>query len=403
MPSTTDMNKTNKHNNKKFIRAAVCILLLSSTVVTSGCSWLFGNDGYFRSRDNDYMKAEAIPPLEVPEGMAVRPTLELYPIPPVKKDVVNYDEEFEVPRPLPFSSEANEETVKIQKLGERRWIAMNISPSEAWPRIRFFLNHNNIGVDLTDARVGVIETAWLRFQDDPENRNRFRIKIEPGIQPESSEIHIIQNQISVNDEIPADLAWPEVSVDKERENWALDELAKELASDNSGRNSASLLAQTIGGDDKVKITERDQEPILRMEIAANRAKATLQHSLSEGGFHIWEQDDKTGIYYITYVEPGNEPGFFGRLFGAGKIPTTPYTLYELIEHMGLLETQRDQMLFPRAAFQQDVEPLRKAPGILAVVTEVNGVTEVTLRNAYGKRLQPREAREYLAIIRSNLI
>lgn len=392
-----------KQNNKRVLRAALVLPLLMLMLTTSGCSWLFGNEGFFRSRDNDYLKAEKMSSIEVPEGVAARPQTELYPIPPIDKASFEYAEEFEVPRPHAFSSDVYEETVKIQRLGEKRWIAINISPSEAWPRIRFFLNRNKISIDFTDASAGVIETAWIGFQADPDTRHKYRIEIEQGIQPDSAEIHIVQHNMDINAELPETLVWPELSTDRERETWMVDELSKELASDTGERNSASLLAQTIGSNDKVRIANRGQEPVLLLEIAVARARATLQHSLNEGGFNVWEQDEKSGIYYLRYIEPGEEPGFFARMFGKGSLKETPYSIFQLIEHMALEETSRNQVLFPRAAFQQDVESLKKAPGILAVVTESDNGMELTLRDAYGRTLAPREARRLLGIIRSNLI
>ena len=56
-----------------------CALVLS----TSGCGYMFGDQGVFRDRSEDYKKAPQTAPVKVPEGMESAPLRDLYVIPPV--------------------------------------------------------------------------------------------------------------------------------------------------------------------------------------------------------------------------------------------------------------------------------------------------------------------------------
>lgn len=385
------------------VRAVFVIAAVSVGPLLSGCSALFGEDGFFRDRGDDYLKAESIPPLQVPDSVDRRLLGELFPIPPINKSEYDYPEEFEAPRPQALSSDIYQETVKIQSLGDERWIFINTSPSEVWPRVRYFLNRNRMVVDDTNAQQGMIETAWLQFKSDPDKRDKYRIIIEQGIQPDSSEIHVLHVSTAQIDDPPARINWPEKSTNKERESWLIDELANDLASDFGTNSAASLLAQAIGGDDRVSITSRGHEPILRVELEETRARATLRYSLGQGGFVTWEEDNKSDIFYLGYADPDDKPGFFKRLFGAGKLKEPPYKLVDIIDHMALDDTPENRALFPNSAFVKGAGHLKKVPGYLAILTRQPGAVELTLRDGYGRLLPAREARQLLGIIRSNLI
>src|SRR6187431_2520955 len=73
----------------------------------SGCGIFFGDDGIFRNRGNDYLKADSLPPLVLPEGASKDAINELYPIPPISAADFGYDataSDYEVPRPMPLSA-----------------------------------------------------------------------------------------------------------------------------------------------------------------------------------------------------------------------------------------------------------------------------------------------------------
>ena len=56
------------------------VILLSAIVLTSGCSYLTGDEGIFRDRKKDYQKAEASERMVVPEGLDSSSIIDLYPI-----------------------------------------------------------------------------------------------------------------------------------------------------------------------------------------------------------------------------------------------------------------------------------------------------------------------------------
>jgi len=406
------MNKSLLMHERFNMRIACQRLILvaaavSATVTLSGCSALFGNEGYFRDRGDDYLKSEAIPPIEVPEGVDPSAMEQLYVIPPVSSRDFDLEEGFEVPRPQPLAANLLTEKVKIQRLGKRRWILINTRPSEVWPRVRNFLNQNRLQVAFTDATNGIVETGWLQFKTDTEFKNKYRLQIEQGVQPDSTEIHVVHMSIPADVPAHGQVNWPEQSVDPERESWMLDELAATLASEVTG-GATSLLAQTIGGDAKVELTATDAEPVLKMGIDLVRAWATVGHAVQQEGFSLWDEDAVIGIYYVNYSNPKDEEeaGWFSRWFGGDdddQPATSPYTLQEVLSHLQLEDTEENRAIFSSVATNGGGELLEDAPGYLVVVRGQDGDVEVRIRDAYAKTLSPKQAKRLLVLIRRNLI
>lgn len=377
----------------------ICSLFILCLAL-NGCSWLFGKDGVFPDRSNDYLKADSLPPLQVPSTVDQRVLGQLYQVPVINKAEFEYPREFVAPRPEALSANVYSERVKIQRLGEKRWIYVNTSPSEVWPRVRNFLNNNGLAVDTTDAQRGLIETAWLQFQQQPGLRHKFLLRIEQGVQPESTEIHILHLSADINAPAPTEIEWPTTSSDGEREQTLIQDLANNLA-DEVNAGAASLLAQTIGGGSKVSVVSRNQEPKLRMELEMLRAWATLTFALQQEGFRTVEENNEARIFYVDYRDPQEGEGFFAGWFGDND-KNYP-TLNQVLSSLQLPDNEENRELFPPIAFQQTGATVNDAPGYLVIVTEHDGVIEATLRDTRGQRLESRIARDFLGIIRRNLI
>lgn len=379
------------------------IALLPLSLVVASCSWM-GND--FRDRGNDYLLAEPIKPIVVPSKYKSNSLEELYVVPTLQTDDFDLTEDFEAPRPDALATSNFEESVKIQKLGEKRWILVNSPPSEVWPRIRNFLAVNKVAVAESDAVAGTIDSAWLQFKDSPDVRDRYRVFVEQGVQPDSTEIHIRHDAAQAS--APAVAAeWPALSVNPEREAWMLDELAATLASEAS-TGSTSLLAQGIGGGPKISVKMLAGEPVLRMALSYERARATIAHALRQEGFTTFDLELDSGAFYVGYETPVNpdEESWYTRWFGGASeavIPTTPYTLEELLANLQVADSPESRAIFPSVKAFGAGQKLTEVPGYLVVVLATEEQVDIRIRDGYGNRLSKREAKEKLSIIRRNLI
>lgn len=404
------MVRPTRMTSKKMINVVLkhtpfCALTVCISLSLSGCGFLFGKEGVFHNPGSDYEKADNIPPLVLPPGKKSEAMGEIYPIPAITATDFGYASEnmdAAVPRPMPLSANLEQEDVKLQRVGKESWILLNAAPGEVWPRIRNFLNQNNLSVSRSDLTKGIIETSWLQFKTDLSSHDKYRLQIDQGVQPETTEIHITHLSVQSPTVPKTEPVWPKRSVNPEREKWLLDELAGALAKDADAVGT-SFLAQNIGGSVKAGLGMVQGEPSITIKLDRTRVLATLGYAVERDGFSLFESDPEAGLFYVEYIDPeDNKPGWFKRKLGIGfgpKVPSTPYSLAQLKTNM--LAGNAFENAPPSNRGDESVLP--DAPGYMVVVSGVDNGFLIRIRDPYGKRLSPAQARTFLTILRKNLI
>lgn len=395
------------------------IPVLGLVLMTTSCSMFFGDSGVFRSRGKDYLGSGPIKPVEVPPDMQVTSLEELYYVPAVEVQDEFGDRlelgDYEVPRPRPFTTDKSGVAVKIQSQLERRWIFLNASTSQVWPQTQSFLSSNGFDVEHSDANRGVIETGWMQFKNDPTTKSRFRIEIEKGIHPETTEVRVRQVELPMAEAPVADFSWPEVSDNPEREKFVVDNLAQALAA-NVDNKAASLMGQNVGGRDRIQYDSVRNEPQLKIRLPWQRAYASIAASVKSETFELWEQDGDRQLFYLDYDPDAGEKkekGFFSKLAfwrsddadQAKSAAKAPYKLDEVLKQ--LEDKPSVRRVFgdmPGVNFGED---LPNGKGYLLVVQSSmeNGeeVQGIIVRDFRGRMLPPTLSKELLRQLRSNLI
>jgi outer membrane protein assembly factor BamC len=265
----------------------VCSLL-------TGCSWLGIEDN-----SNDYLLSPETLVVVVPEQLSSARLGQLYAIPPVSGDISS-ESVSEVPRPQPISVNTFEQLVKIQRIDEKRWILINAKPSELWPRVRNILNSSGIGTKNADGSTGIIETTWLSYHSDPDKVHRFRLSISPGVQLNSTEISVLHQLKSIDND--TDKPWPTTSDLDLKEQDMVSFIANELVK-QPDYASVSLLAQDIGGKSKVEIIKPEvADPYILVNLSFDRTWASINYSASRGGFTLVDHDVTKGLLLVNYSE-----------------------------------------------------------------------------------------------------
>lgn len=337
---------------------AVPLALIAVTLTQASCGWLG-----IRDRSHDYLLAEEMAPPVVPEGLDGSALGEIYPIPAVVNDTVALDQ-LDVPRPDSAAFTTFEQSVKIQSYEDRRWILVNLLPSEIWPRLRSTLLRNGIPAELADGERGVIESVWVKFTDDEESSHRFRFTVTPGIALDSTEVSVLHQSVARGAEEGAE--WPQSSDIASREQALVQMIAGELAN-TANYSSVSLLAQTIGGKGRVELVLPEvADPYIVVQLNFDRSWASLSYSAQRGGFTIVDQNRAGGVLLVDYAESDKaELGFWQRWFGG----------------------DRDEVV------SSDYQVLLKAIG---------GNVEVRIVALDGSSLPRKEAERLLTILRSNM-
>lgn len=310
---------------KRLAGLSTLALIISGT---SGCGWLWGDDGYFRDRGSDYLQAQQVPPMQVPAGAALRPIEPLLPIPQQVADARSTGE-YEVPRPqrLLIAEEAGE--FSLQTSEDARWLVAMRAPSQVWAAARQFFTDNGFQIDEERPQTGEFVTAWqTRDQLAPalarnlglsEGETRVRVRIEPGVQRDTSEIYLVSVQRPADS--GSDVAWPDAPVNAELDRVLLDELHAGLNRSTEQGGSASLLAEReYDAPSRVTLSEAGSgSPVLQLDTDFNRAWSSVGRALQASDILVEDLDRSLGVYYINLAEgtadPDDKPGFFSRLFG----------------------------------------------------------------------------------------
>ncbi len=273
-------------------------VVILTVLLVSGCTW--------RDRANDYRQAQLSKPLVLPPGIESTALHDSYRVPGIESHTV-LPGKFAVPQPDPLIKDVEQGVVRIQKMGEDRWILLDGSPGQIWPRLRGFLNLGGFPVARTDAVNGIIETGWVQPRSEGLPRERFRFRIEQGVQRGTSEIYVLQSVVD-NDQG----RWPRGSFSEQREQDMTMALAQYLA-DSEAASSVSMLAERNAETGGKIFLVQGEPPYIRLLLPFERAWASLENALSKAGFVVDDRDRSQGRYWVTIDEESDGAQWFRRL------------------------------------------------------------------------------------------
>lgn len=308
-------------------------------VCVTGCGWLRrGDDGVFLNPKDDYLTAVQHNKLVVPEDLRDLENTDPFPIPatPVPANPLFYPNR----PPLPDAIYANDnrDEVRIQRLGERRWLVVPEAPTTAWPKLKQFMAENAVPLVHDDPAVGRVNTDWLKIentayrdvirtlikdaktaQDFFLGQDRFLVKVEQGLRPQTTEIHVRHENDSLSLPVRDDLVGfdgvsSHIAV---AEDDFLNEIGAYIAA-KVAEQTVSQVALQIGSAQKAELT-RDTSgfPLLRLYLDYERAWATLGQALDNAEVEITNLDRATGVFLVTIPSSvfggEDEKGFFCRL------------------------------------------------------------------------------------------
>ena len=154
-------------------------LALASVLATvAGCSLLSDNRGLVVDRSKEYTEIKEHDPLLVPEGLEPAGTDSSFALP----EIINTNGAIfpdRAPRPAPIYADNRSQGVKIQRLGDRRWLVIGERPGVVWPKLKQFLAENGVATSFESADLGRVRTEWLEVGEQ-RVRDVVRLSIQQG-------------------------------------------------------------------------------------------------------------------------------------------------------------------------------------------------------------------------------
>ena len=346
-------------------RWSLLVAAMGVALMLGGCGWLSDDRGLIVDRSDDYLDAEERPALLVPEdlsGVAIR---EVMVIPPVEDRVGSETYPDKAPQPNSLYVREEAQSVRMQSLGERRWLLVPQPPSIVWPKIKQFLADSGVEVAFEAPEMGRLDTRWLEVDSSAtrgvvrlvlrdgrqaaqvsSGRDRIMLRLEQGIRVRTSEIHLrIQND-SVR--VPG-ATFPDSSDIPEMEKEMLDELGGYIAA-NVSDESVSFVATNISTQTKARMTRGPGgEPILLLYLDFARAWATVNRSLIEADADVVLADKDAALFDVVVTESNlnqQEKGWFRSMFdGSDGAVTIRVRLDERDQAQGVtIHDEQDQLL-----------------------------------------------------------
>lgn len=310
-------------------------------VALAGCGWMSDDKGFIVDRTDDYLKTQERPGLEIPDDLTETTVGEPYAIPPISsEDRSTYAKR--APRPQPIYTNDSSRGVKIQKLGDRRWLVLPEPPAVAWAKIKQFLNENGIDTSFEAAREGRLTSVWLnldggRFRDVVRlsiqqgkadagifgGRERIEVAVEQGMRAETTEVHLRHDNDELSGPLPEQLTAAELGRSSsdvlEVEEALLRELGAYVASDVSSQ-VVSMVGRDIVGTTKAQLeTGSSGHPELHLNLDFDRAWASVNQALDNAEVEVTNQDRDAGVFFIDLPEKAltgeEDSGFFRGLLG----------------------------------------------------------------------------------------
>ncbi len=227
--------------------------------------------------------------------------------------------------------------IEVRRDGDVRWLAVNATVEEVWPRVIDFWQENGILMAEEDPTVGVMRTSWLENRAEISRdivtdtirkvfdglyevgtRDQYRVRLE-RTERDTTEIYMthfgMEEQVVQNTEggvqntvwVPRERD-PDLEVEMMRRLMvflgAADERARaQLAAGSQRQLTRSQMLKT-----------RDGVQLL-IDDSFSRSWRLIGLALDRVGFAVEDRNRSEGIYYVRYNDPSQEEADKGWLSG----------------------------------------------------------------------------------------
>ncbi len=315
---------------KRLAGLSTLALIISST---SGCGWLWGDEGYFRDRSTDYLDARQTAAMQMPPNVDAKRLDPLLPVPYNVADSTQTPEKFEVPRPQALATDAQASEFSLQKSGDSRWLVAQRTPAEVWPVAREYFQNNGFRIVDERPQTGEFSSEWQSAKDlapsmgrrlgsllsDSDNQVRVHVRIEPGVVRNTSEVFVVSAER--DEDSSADVAFPARTGNGPLEASLLDGMLADLSSTAEHGSVSLLAARNYDAPSRVNLSQDGNgNSVLHLSTDFDRAWSSVGRALELGNVRIDDINRSLGVYYVNLAEgakkPEEEKGFFSSLFGS---------------------------------------------------------------------------------------
>jgi outer membrane protein assembly factor BamC len=236
--------------------------------------------------------------------------------------------------------------VRIERLGNERWLHTNLKPEQLWPQLQAFWKERGFVLTQDDAAAGVMETDWAENraklpQDIVRSSigrvldglystgelDKFRTRVERAAA--GTDVYITHRGMveTYTGERRESTIWQPRQPDPQLEGEFLSRLMLKLgASEEVAKTAVAESAHpaAVGGGvpARARIVAGQPAATLQVDDGFDRAWRRVGVALDRSGFTVEDRDRTQGVYFVRYIDPKfagrDEPNLFSKLFSFGK-------------------------------------------------------------------------------------
>ena len=236
------------------------------------------------------------------------------------------------------------QNIEIQRDKYRRWLLVNLSPSEVWALSKEFFRSYGFKIENENQKIGLIETDYLEIETQVPDKSlgairaalakalktqyglpiadKYRIRIEPTNDPMKSEVYLTLS--SIGEVVSgATRVWQPREKDVELETEMLLQLMVFLGNDRS--DAVSKIQSNTAENISNVIVELSETGYANLIFPFDKKESwkLIGWALDELSIDIEDRDQIEGSYFIN-VTPNKS--FFSKLLASASITKT----YQLI-------------------------------------------------------------------------
>jgi outer membrane protein assembly factor BamC len=237
-------------------------------------------------------------------------------------------------------------SVRMERVGQQRWLVTPQSPEQIWPMLKGFFEQRGFTLAVDNPQAGLLETNWAENRAklpndlirssigrvlgglfDTGERDLYRVRVERVVTATGtgSEIYLAHRgaeEVYTNERKESSV-WRGRGNDPQLEADMLAKLMVMLgAKEENARTAVAAATPASGAEKTVKTASTDEVVPTATSLVVNdsfdRAWRRVGLALDRGGFTVEDRDRASGLYYVRYVDPKtagkDEPNWFNKLF-----------------------------------------------------------------------------------------
>lgn len=302
-------------------------------VMVAGCGSLSGSDGVLPDRKVEYKKSRQVSrDLEIPPDLTSSSMTDDLVIPGTGTGGATTLSKLES-RDQARGIVAGQgevlptiQGIEVKRDGEQRWLVIRSEPEDVWFKVVEFWRESGILLEEQDPTVGIMVTDWVENRADIKSdfisdafrglldglysastRDQFRIRIEPGAEPGTTELYLTQRgmQETIIQDGQGDVertVWNPRETDHGLEAAMLRRLMVYLGVEDQAATQA-LAAKGAAAGQRSRLTKSEDQISLTVNEEFPRAWRLTGIALDRVGFAVEDRDRTGGIYFVRYNDP----------------------------------------------------------------------------------------------------